>query len=86
MSNDISTPLTGFSQEIQDVKDNLEALIPWVNKLKDTLTNAEAKDDPEEAERRRQLEKSASHLCYLSTLKLSPIGPWMTSSQSPKRC
>jgi len=41
------------SQQIQDVKDQLEDLIPWAIKLRDSLTKAE---------RRTQLEKLASHL------------------------
>jgi len=51
--------LTDPSQQIQDVKDKLEDLVPWVIKLKDTLTAANAKDDHEE-ERRAQLAKFAS--------------------------
>jgi len=54
-------------QQIQDVKDKLEDLIPWVAKLEDSLTKANTKDQ-EEVERRRQLEKFASHLCYLAIL------------------
>ena len=42
------------------MKDKLEDLVPWVTKLKDSLTAANAKDDREE-ERRVQLAKFASH-------------------------
>ena len=52
-------PLTDPSQQIQDVKDKLEDLIPWVDKLKVSLTTVDAKDDREEVERRTQLAKFA---------------------------
>jgi len=45
-----------FLQQIQDVRDKLEDLIPWVAKLEETLTKLDT-DDPEEVERRTQLEK-----------------------------
>jgi len=54
------------SQQIQDVQDKLEDLIPWVAKLEDTLTKADTKDH-EEVERRTQLEKFVLHLYYLAT-------------------
>ena len=38
-------------QEIQDVKDKLEDLISWMTKLKDSLMQANIKDDYEEVER-----------------------------------
>jgi len=46
-------------QQFQDVKDKLEDLVPWVTKLKDSLTEDNAKDDREE-ERRAQLAKFVS--------------------------
>jgi len=52
-------PLTDSSQQIQDVKDKLEDLSPWVVKLKVSLTMVDPKDDREEAERRTQLAKFA---------------------------
>ena len=55
-------------QEIQDVKDKLEDLTPWVTKLKDGLVNTAAKGDHKEAERRTQLAKFASHLRSLTTI------------------
>jgi len=61
------TSLTDSSQQIQDVKDKLADLAPWVTKLKDSLTKANAEDDHEEVERRAQLAKFASHLCYFAT-------------------
>ena len=62
-----STLLTVSPQQIQDVKDKLGDLIPWVAKLEDNLLRADTKDR-EEMERRSQLEKFASRLCYLATL------------------
>ena len=63
-----STSPMYFLQEVQDVKDKLEDLIPWVTKLKGSLAVANPKDDREEAERRTQLTKFASHLCSLATI------------------
>ena len=53
------TTLTDLSQQIQDVKDKLVDLIPWVEKLKASLTKVDVKDDREEVERRTQLAKFA---------------------------
>ena len=63
-----STSLMNSPQEIQDVKDKLEDLTPWVTKLKDGLVNTAAKGDHKEAERRTQLAKFASHLRSLTTI------------------
>ena len=63
-----STLLTDSSQEIQDIKDKLGDLIPWVIKLKGSLVNANTKADHEEVERRTQLAKFALCLCYLTTV------------------
>ncbi|KAF9781009.1 hypothetical protein BJ322DRAFT_1082678 [Thelephora terrestris] len=42
--------------QFKDVEDKLKDLIPWLTKLKETLTKAES--DPKEAERREQLKRS----------------------------
>ena len=57
------TFLMDYSQQIQDVKDKLEDLIPWLAKLRDSLMEVNANDDREEVERRVQLAKFVSHLC-----------------------
>jgi hypothetical protein len=44
------------------VKDKLDDLIPWLEKLLVTLAKANPNNDHEEAERRSQLEKFASYL------------------------
>lgn len=44
------------------MKVKLEELIPWVTRLKDSLTKANTKDDSEEVERRTQLTKFVEHL------------------------
>ena len=49
------------------MKDKLGDLIPWVDKLKDSLTKTNDKDDHEEAERRTQLARFVSHPRYLCT-------------------
>ena len=59
------TPLTDSSQQIQDVKDKLEDLIRWVDKLKVGLAMADPEGDREEAGRQTQLTKFALQLCYL---------------------
>ena len=53
---------------MQDVKDKLEDLIPWVSKLEGALTKANI-EDCGEMERRTELARSASHT-YLPTAKL----------------
>jgi len=63
-----STSLTGSSQQIQDVKDKLEDLIPWVAKLEGSLTKPGAEDDCEEMERREQLKRSALRIWHLAIL------------------
>lgn len=60
--------LTDSSQKIQDVKVKLEDLIPWVDKLKVSLTKVNTADDHEEVERRTQLAKFAPRLHYLFTI------------------
>ena len=53
------------------MKDKLDDLIPWLEKLLVTLVKANPNDDREEAERRSQLEKSVSHLEPLVYHKLT---------------
>ena len=55
-------PLTIADQQYNDVKDKLNDLIPWVEKLVDTLAKVNSDDDREEVERRSQLAKFASCL------------------------
>ena len=52
-------------KQIQDVKDKLEDLIPWVAKLEQTLTKTNA-EDSEEVERQMQLRRSASQIYSLT--------------------
>jgi len=54
--------LTVSPQQMQDVKDKLEDLIPWVDKLEETLTKTGAGVGSDEAERREQLKKFASRI------------------------
>ena len=48
-------PLTDFSQQSKDVEDKLGDLIPWLIKLKDSVTTASADGNHEETKRREQL-------------------------------
>ena len=47
-------PLTDFSQQSKDVEDKLGDLIPWLIKLKDSVTMASADSNHEETKRREQ--------------------------------
>ena len=42
-------------QESKDVEEKLRDLIPWISKLKDSVTSPGAGDNPEEVERLEQL-------------------------------
>ena len=53
---------------MQDVKDKLEDLVPWVAKLEDSLMNPDVEDGREEAERREQLKKFVSDAWHLVIL------------------
>jgi len=52
------------------VKDKLDDLIPWLDKLLDTLAKVDPDNDREEVERRSQLAKLVSRLEFLAHLKL----------------
>jgi len=53
---------TNTTQQYNDVKDKLDDLIPWLEKLLVTLAKVDPNCDPEEVERRSQLEKFVSCL------------------------
>lgn len=59
-------PLTDTLQQTKDVEDKLESLIPWVAKLKDTVTRGNTDSTQEEAERREQLTRFVSYLCLVA--------------------
>jgi hypothetical protein len=61
LSNNPSTPLTDTPQQSKDIEDQLESLIPWLEKLKDSMTKSGADSSHEEAERRDQLTRFAAH-------------------------
>lgn len=44
------------------MKDKLDELAPWLDKLVVALVKVNPNDDPEEVERRSQLKKFVSHL------------------------
>ena len=50
-------PLTVVIQQYSDVKDKLADLIPWLEKLLESLAKVNPDDDAEEVERRSQLAK-----------------------------
>ena len=52
------------------MKDKLGDLIPWLDKLLDTLAKVDPDSDREEVERRSQLAKLVSRLEFLAHLKL----------------
>ena len=53
------------------MKDKLDDLIPWLNKLLDTLAKVDPDNDREEVERRSQLAKLVSCLEFLAHPKLN---------------
>lgn len=62
-----SIPLMIADQQYNDVKDKLNDLIPWLEKLLVTLAKVNPDDDREEVDRRSQLAKSVSRLGFSST-------------------
>ena len=66
-----SSDLTDASQESKDVEDRLESLIPWLTKLKDSVTKSGADCTHEEAERREQLTRFVLHTS--SSCRSKPI-------------
>jgi len=75
-----------FLQEIQDMKDKLEDLVPRVTKLQDSLTGPNTSGDLEEVERQTQLTRFVSNFYSLATLNQSPVGPWMTLRSGLRHC
>jgi hypothetical protein len=55
-----SIPLTIANQQCNDVKDKLNDLIPWLEKLLESLAKVNQDDDREEVERRSQLARFVS--------------------------
>ena len=72
-SNRAAISLTYSSQEFKDVEDKLDDLIPWLVKLKGSTTTARADDNPEDAERRRQLTRFVS---YIPTFSIQANNLW----------
>jgi len=65
--------LTIIDQEYKDVEDKLNDLIPWLEKLLQTLAKVNPDDDPEEVKRRSKLARFVSRLiCFpYTTLTLN---------------
>ena len=74
-----------FTQEYNDVKDKLGDLIPWLEKLLDTLAKVNPDNDREEVERRSQLAKFVSCLGFLVHL-YSMTDRWKTSESDRWHC
>ena len=51
-----------LSQEFKDVEDKLGDLIPWLNKLRESMTAVRTDDNREDTERREQLTRFISHI------------------------
>ena len=64
--------LTITNQQYNDVKDKLDDLIPWLEKLLKSLAKVSPDDDREEVERRSELAKFVSRLGFLTHPKLIP--------------
>ena len=74
-SNRATIPLIHSPQECKDVEEKLGDLIPWLIKLKDSLTTPKADNNPEEAERRENLTRFVSHLYRRTVLSPTIIHP-----------
>ena len=62
------------------MKDKLDDLIPWLDKLVVTFAKVNPNDDHDEVERRSELAKFASWRKFLVYSRLIPIiGRWETS-------
>ena len=70
MSCKPSIPLTIITQESNDVKDKLNDLVPWLDKLLTTLAGVNPNDNQEEIERRSRLAKFVSRPRLLVHSKL----------------
>ena len=55
------------------MKDKLNDLAPWLEKLLQNLAKVNPNDDPEETERRSRLARFTSRLAYLAYQKLIPL-------------
>ena len=64
-------PLTIADQQYNDVKDKLADLIPWLEKLLESLAKVNPDNDREEVERRSQLAKFVSCLESLARPNLT---------------
>ena len=64
MRDNGSILLTICDKDYKDVKDKLNDLIPWAERLLNTLTKANIDNDPEELDRRTQLATFVSCLEY----------------------
>ena len=62
LQNNSSASLIDTPQESKEVEGKLENLIPWLTKLKDSVTRSDADGTHEEAERREQLTRFVSRL------------------------
>ena len=70
MRDNGSILLTICDKDYKDVKDKLNDLIPWAERLLNTLTKANIDNDPEELDRRTQLATFVSCSEYLVHWKL----------------
>ena len=64
-SNNLSASLTDTPQESKNIEDQLESLLPWLTRLKDSMTKSGADSTREEAERREQLTRFGPYPHYL---------------------
>ena len=86
-TSDLSwTGLIDFSQQCKDVEDKLGDLIPWLIKLKDSVTTASADGNHEEATRREQLTRYASYPRYPIDPNQPSADPWKMSRDRLRRC
>lgn len=86
LSNIAPPLLTDLSQESKDVENELGDLIPWLAKLKDSITTAGDNGNHEEENRRDQLIRCALHPRCFAHSSSPFVDPWETSRAGPRRC
>ena len=81
----LAIPLIYPSQESKDVEEKLGDLIPWLAKLRDSVTTVSAEDNHEEADRREKLARFVScHHRLAGSDRPSVLGHWKISRNDPR--
>ena len=79
-------PADGLPQQCKDIEDKIGDLIPWLIKLKDSVTTVNADGNHEEVMRQDQLIRCASHPLYFVDPTKPVVVPWKTSRDDLRTC